>query len=61
MCKTFFLGIIFSTCMNNVVVIAAAAAAAAVVVIVVVVVKHIQVICFEQKLSVFRLRDGNED
>ena len=58
MCKTFFLGIIFSACMNNVVVIAAAAA---VVVIVVVVVKHIQVICFEQKLSVFRLRDGNKD
>ena len=57
MCKTFFLGIIFSTCMNNVVVIAAAAAA----VVIVVVVKHIQVICFEQKLSVFRLRDGNED
>ena len=55
MCKTFFLGIIFSTCMNNVVVIAAAA------VVIVVVVKHIQVICFEQKLSVFRLRDGNED
>ena len=54
MCKTFFLGIIFSTCMNNVVVIAAAAAA-------VVIVKHTQVICFEQKLSVLRLRDGNED